>query len=91
MMALQNERFSIRLQNVLINNDLWLNVIFRPVVTRTPFHMLESTTPSTVLVWLLPIDHAEAQLITSEGWSRFEDKLEEADWDFWDLNRPSLA
>lgn len=62
-----------------------------PVFWPDEFHVLESTMPSTVLVWLLPIDHAEARLIASAGWSRFEDKLEEADCDFWDLNRPSLA
>jgi hypothetical protein len=55
------------------------------------FHVLEDTTPNTAVVWLLPIDHAAAHVITAEGWSRFEDKLEEADRDFGDLNRPSLA
>ena len=62
-----------------------------PVFWPDGFHVLESTTPPTVVVWLLPIYHAEAQLIASAGWSRFEDKLEEADCDFWDLNRSSLV
>ena len=62
-----------------------------PVFWPDGFHVLESTTPGTVFVWMLPIDHAEAQLIASTGWSLFEDKLEEADCDFWNLNRPSLV
>jgi hypothetical protein len=62
-----------------------------PVFWPDEFQVLEATIPNTVMVWLLPIDQAEAQLIASEGWSRFEDQLEESDCDFWDLNRPSLA
>lgn len=62
-----------------------------PVFWLDGFHVLKSTTPNTVLIRLLPIDHAEAQLIASDERSRFEDKLEETDCDLRNLSRPSLA
>lgn len=61
-----------------------------PVFWPDEFHVFEDSSPSTVFVWLLPIGKAEAELIASKGWNHFEDYLEEAEVDFWNLDRPSL-
>lgn len=43
--------------------------------------------PAIVLVLLIPIHEAEAQFIQKYGWNRFEDIMEVADWDMFDLDR----
>jgi hypothetical protein len=62
-----------------------------PVLWPDGFEVLADTTPHTVIVWLLPVDHTEAHFVTTHGWSRFEDRLAESDLDFWNLSRPSVV
>jgi len=61
-----------------------------PVFWPDELHVFEISSPKTVFVWLLPIGREEAEVIASKGWNYFEDYLEEAEVDFWDLDRPSL-
>lgn len=62
-----------------------------PVVFPEGLATCDSTQPSTVFVWLLPITDREEREIRSIGWSRFEDKLEQADVDLFDLARSSVV
>jgi hypothetical protein len=41
--------------------------------------------------WLLPITDPECQFISRNGWSAFEDLLEQAKFDLFDLDRPALC
>jgi len=43
------------------------------------------------LCWLLPITEAEWAFHARNGWSKFENLLNEAKCDLFDLNRPSLV
>ncbi len=43
--------------------------------------------PATILALLIPIREAEAQFIQKYGWNKFEDIMEVADWDMFDLDR----
>lgn len=61
-----------------------------PVLWPDDFHILNDTSPSTIIVWLIPVTHQEANIIRHEGWNYFEDILEASNCDFWDLNRISL-
>ena len=44
-----------------------------------------------VLVWLIPITHAEAHFVFDHGWSRFERLLVEENADVFDLQRASAV
>jgi hypothetical protein len=44
-----------------------------------------------VLCWLLPITEQEWKFHSENGWSKFEDLLDKAKFDLFDLNRPSLV
>lgn len=46
--------------------------------------------PPTVFVWLMPINRREADFIRATGWNAFEDALESATIDFWNLERASI-
>ena len=48
------------------------------------------SSPPTVLVWLIPLPPEDAEFVKTQGWESFEDRLEAASVDFWDLNRPPL-
>jgi len=43
-----------------------------------------------VLCWMLPITAAEWQFLSEKGWSKFESLLDQAPFDLFDLDRPSL-
>lgn len=43
-----------------------------------------------VLCWLLPIRRVEQMYITRNGWSAFENLMDQANWDLFDLERPTL-
>lgn len=58
-----------------------------PVMFDDTFAACHTSTPSTILVWLIPIFEAEANYINEQGWESFEDILERDDPDLWDLNR----
>ena len=49
-----------------------------------------TTSPPTVIVWLIPILRPEAFYVRSHGWQAFEELLEKVGVDFWDLNRAPL-
>ena len=44
-----------------------------------------------VFCWLLPIKDKEASYVHQHGWSTFEEILDKARFDVFDLNRPSLV
>ena len=70
-----------------------MNAIYAtgPVMFDDDFATFEKTSPSTVLVWVIPIYENEAKLIQEHGWEPFEDTLEELDPDLWDMNRPPIT
>ncbi|MCK6545900.1 suppressor of fused domain protein [Myxococcota bacterium] len=55
------------------------------------FDYLATTVPPTLFVGLVPISTREAQVITEQGWSRFEDSLVARNPDLLDLTRQSLT
>ena len=61
-----------------------------PVVFPRPLRVCASTDPATVFVWLIPIARDEAELVRTSGWNRFEEILEEADPDLFDIHRGSV-
>jgi hypothetical protein len=61
-----------------------------PVVFPEEFATCADTQPSTVFAWLLPIHPTEAALLRQLGWSEFENRLERADLDVFDLQRTSI-
>ncbi|WP_433811407.1 suppressor of fused domain protein [Flavobacterium johnsoniae] len=66
--------------------------ITHPVFFEEDFWVYENSEPSTVFLWLIPVNQREIDFIESDGWEKFEDLLEEKDdCDFWDLNRKSIV
>ncbi|MGH7638605.1 MAG: suppressor of fused domain protein [Gemmatimonadaceae bacterium] len=61
-----------------------------PVYFRDGLSTFRGSVPATVIVWLVPISHAEAQYVWQHGWSKFEDLLVARDPDLLDLHRASL-
>ena len=61
-----------------------------PVFWQDGFYAYEESSPPTIFVWLMPIMKDEATYIKEAGWSAFEDLLETAQCDFWNLNRDSI-
>jgi hypothetical protein len=61
-----------------------------PVVFDDALMTFHSTNPPTVLVWLIPLPAEEAQHVRDHGWEAFEDALESAEAELWDLNRSPL-
>ncbi|MGK4000058.1 suppressor of fused domain protein [Sorangium sp. So ce1024] len=62
-----------------------------PVVYPEGLSTLMDSTPATVVVWLIPLQPTEAAFVKSSGWSDFEDRLESADIDLFDLCRGSVV
>jgi Suppressor of fused protein (SUFU) len=62
-----------------------------PAVFPDQLHGYEGSDPETVIVWLVPISTGEATLVRERGWSAFEELLEAADPDLFDLHRASLV
>ncbi|MFC0529063.1 suppressor of fused domain protein [Phytohabitans kaempferiae] len=60
-----------------------------PVFHRKEFRTYSGTDPATVFVQLIPISDDEVSMVDKSGWSVFEDHLERADVDVFDLSRPS--
>jgi hypothetical protein len=54
------------------------------------FCIYDGSTPSTVMVWVLPIYHSEVEYIATNGWGHFEDMLEEKDPDRCSLERDAV-
>lgn len=62
-----------------------------PVMFDDEFATFDGTSPSTVLVWLIPIFENEAKYVQEHSWEAFEDILEQQDPDLWDLNRGAVV
>lgn len=62
-----------------------------PVVYPEGLATLNDSTPATVVVWLIPLQPIEAALVNSAGWNEFEDRLESAHVDLFDLCRGSIV
>jgi hypothetical protein len=62
-----------------------------PVVFPDELATCADTQPPTVFAWLLPIHSAEAALVSQLGWNEFENRLERADPDIFDLQRTSVV
>ena len=58
-----------------------------PVFFDDEFCTYDESSPSTVMVWMLPIYQSEADYIAAHGWEGFEDLLEEKDPDLCSLER----
>lgn len=61
-----------------------------PVFFEDDFCSYDETSPSTVMVWVLPIYKSEAKYIDRNGWESFEDLLEEKDPDLCSMERDSI-
>lgn len=62
-----------------------------PVVFPEGLATLRESTPATVVVWLIPLQPAEATFVESSGWGVFEERLEAANPDLFDLGRGSVV
>ena len=61
-----------------------------PVVYPDGLSTLRDSEPACVIVWLVPIHRAEAAFVDASGWDAFEDVLEEANPDLFDLSRKGV-
>lgn len=69
-------------------NSLYVSL---PVVFPGELATCADTQPATVFAWLIPIHAEEAELVTRLGWNEFEDRLEHADPDLFDFERPPVV
>lgn len=77
-------RLSHRLAPISRCNSLYVST---PVAFPDGLATYEDTQPATVFAWLIPIHEEEAEFVTRLGWNEFEDRLERADPDLFDLER----
>jgi len=61
-----------------------------PVFFSDEFATFRGSEPPTVFVWLIPLPAEDAEYVKATGWESFEDRLEKADINFWNLDRPAL-
>ncbi|MCY7296903.1 suppressor of fused domain protein [Alteromonas sp. a30] len=61
-----------------------------PLFFDEDFIEFTESSPSTVIVWLVPVYQNEADFLAERGWSLFEDLLEEHDPDLCSLERVSI-
>lgn len=62
-----------------------------PVYFKDGLATFRGTVPGTVIIWVVPISHAEAHFVWEHGWQKFEDLLIARDPDLMDLRRNSLV
>jgi hypothetical protein len=62
-----------------------------PVVFPGELATCDETDPPSVFAWLVPIHPEEADCVKREGWGAFEDQLERADPDLFDLGRSPVV
>lgn len=62
-----------------------------PVFFDDQFYSYDEISPSTVIVWVVPIYQSESDYIKKNGWERFEDMLEEKDPDLCSLRREPVV
>lgn len=61
-----------------------------PVFLDDDFATFRGSQPPTVIVWVIPIHKSEADYVDANGWSKFEDLLEEKDPDLFSLERDPI-
>jgi len=82
----------VRLRRAVISgrdNEWFYGAI--PVVYPDGIAALKDSDPPTVVVWLVAVRADESDFVKSEGWSDFEDRLESAGSDLFDLDRESVV
>ena len=62
-----------------------------PVIFPESLATLRDSTPPTVFVWMIPLLASEAAFVESSGWSEFEDCMEAANPDLFDIARGSIV
>lgn len=62
-----------------------------PVFFDDSFSVYRGSEYDTVLIWLIPLYESEAKYVDAWGWDQFEDRMENMDVDFWNLQRPKMA
>ncbi|MBC8733041.1 suppressor of fused domain protein [Paraburkholderia sp. UCT2] len=62
-----------------------------PVIFPEPLVCYDGDAIPTVIVWLVPLIEAECLFVKEHGWNRFEDALENANPDLFDLSRLSIV
>lgn len=65
--------------------------VYSPVCFPDTFHVDRSSSPPTVIAWLIPITSEERQIVENRGWTALETLFEELDPDLFDLERPSTV
>ena len=61
-----------------------------PVFMDDDFATFGESQPPTIIVWMIPIYKSEADYIDANGWSKFEELLEEKDPDLFTLEREPI-
>ena len=61
-----------------------------PVFFNDDFATYDESSPSTVVVWIIPIHRSEVDFIEKNGWERFEDLLQAKGPDLFALNRAPI-
>ncbi len=93
---LQNHKAPLRGQtidipkNILPDSSLTALYVSIPVFFEEDFAVIKGTDPDIIFAWLFPIFKEEKDFIIKHGWSKFEDILESAECDFWDLKREKI-
>lgn len=62
-----------------------------PCVYAHGLELCSTTSPPTIIVWLIPVLPSEVAYINAHGWSSFEDQLERHDPDLFDLLRDPIC
>lgn len=62
-----------------------------PVFFEEEFWVLKNDNFDIFFIWLIPLFKEEIEFIELNGWSKFEDLLEIADCDFWNLTRDKVC
>ncbi len=62
-----------------------------PVFMDDRFSVFEESRPPTVIVWAIPIYKSEADYVNANGWSKFEELLEEKSPDLFSFRRRPLV
>lgn len=72
--------------------DVATNALYvsNPVIFPDGISLYTETNPPTVIAWLIPLVAGEAERVRSQGWRKFEDRLESTEVDLLDLNRKSI-
>jgi hypothetical protein len=90
---LSRHKAVLRGEVIPLSNDMVNKIGFDAVYCSIPvffeddFSVYDESSPSTVMVWMLPIYKSEVDYITTRGWESFEELLEEKDPDLCALDR----